>query len=86
MKRAQRRNAVMNQKFLFRKCSPICGKSCDTTDNSSSDDIVEMSINEIINGFLFLFPTRFNDHLGQIKIKWLAVVLISMLRLCSGQE
>lgn len=54
MKRAQRRNAIMEQKLLFRKgiatCnSPPCARGAGCT--LDSDDVVEMTVNEIINGW-----------------------------------
>lgn len=59
MKRAQRRNAVLEQKLLFRKriatCnSPPCAKGAGCT--LDSDDVVEMTVNEIINGSGEDFP------------------------------
>lgn len=53
MKRAQRRNAVLNEKLFFRKriatCnSPPCAKG--TGCGVDCDEVVEMTVNEIING------------------------------------
>ncbi|VDK51009.1 unnamed protein product [Gongylonema pulchrum] len=52
MKRAQRRNAIMEQKLLFRKGISTCKtpQLCKNAKAESSDGIVEMTINEIING------------------------------------
>ena len=48
MKRAQKRDAVLNEKFWFRKDPTRNGQSA-----SASDECIEMTINEIINGKVF---------------------------------
>lgn len=60
MKRAQRRNAVLEQKLLFRRGLATCvtppevkKAACCT---APSEDIVEMTVNEIINGKGDEFP------------------------------
>ncbi|EYC05040.1 hypothetical protein Y032_0084g1747 [Ancylostoma ceylanicum] len=59
MKRAQKRDAVLNQKFLFRKSLATCvsapkdNKVSANCGGKPSEDIEEMTINEIINGWLF---------------------------------
>lgn len=45
MKRAQKRDAVLNEKFWFRKDPTRNGQS-----SGASDECIEMTINEIING------------------------------------
>ncbi|VDN05589.1 unnamed protein product [Thelazia callipaeda] len=59
MKRAQCRNAVLKQKLFFRKGIAVCNSSPFTTTSSckaSSSDVVEMTVNEIINGKGDEFP------------------------------
>ncbi|CAJ0585705.1 unnamed protein product, partial [Mesorhabditis spiculigera] len=60
MKRAQKRDAVLEQKFFFRKGVATCRHPPDeagggdsaacTVGNAKSEDIEEMTINEIVNG------------------------------------
>lgn len=55
MKRAQRRNAVLEQKLFFRKGITTCktppqAKNVCNCVVSGSDEVVEMTVNEIING------------------------------------
>lgn len=60
MKRAQLRNAVMEQKLLFRKGLATCSTPPEGRKAACciapSEDIVEMSVNEIINGRGDEFP------------------------------
>lgn len=61
MKRAQQRDAVLNQKFLFRKGLAECKSAPENLKGSEkcgppSQDIEEMSIAEIINGKENGFP------------------------------
>lgn len=51
MKRAQKRDAVLNEKFWFRKDPTRNGQS-----SGASDECIEMTINEIINGKGEEFP------------------------------
>jgi len=63
MQRAQRRDAVLNEKFLFRRGLATCNTPPEAKTvaccREPSDDIVEMTINEIVNGMVeycfFLF-------------------------------
>lgn len=54
MKRAQKRNAVMDQKLFFRKGLSTCktppGGNRAACCTPASEEVIEMSINEIING------------------------------------
>ncbi|CAI5442367.1 unnamed protein product [Caenorhabditis angaria] len=64
MKRAQQKDAVLNQKFLFRKGLAACQSAPENlkasgdchSDGMSTSDIEEMTINEIINGKGDEFP------------------------------
>lgn len=61
MKRAQQKDAVLNQKFLFRKGLAECKSAPENLKGSEkcgppSQDIEEMSIDEIINGKKNGFP------------------------------
>ncbi|MFH4976819.1 hypothetical protein AB6A40_003528 [Gnathostoma spinigerum] len=60
MKRAQRRNAVLEQKLWFRKGLSTCDTPPEAHMISSCarppEDMVEMTVNEIINGYKDEFP------------------------------
>uniref|UniRef100_A0A0N5AG44 Glutamate--cysteine ligase n=1 Tax=Syphacia muris TaxID=451379 RepID=A0A0N5AG44_9BILA len=58
MERAQRRNAVLEQKLYFRKGLTKCKNSSGecSVPSANDDDIVEMTVGEIINGKKDEFP------------------------------
>ncbi|VDM53159.1 unnamed protein product [Angiostrongylus costaricensis] len=60
MKRAQKRDAVISEKFLFRKSLATCKSTPDQNGSprcgAPSEDIEEMTINQIINGKEEGFP------------------------------
>lgn len=60
MQRAQKRDAVLNQKFWFRKdvASQNSGNNAAQI-SASPDNCVEMTINEIINGKVIFFLLTF---------------------------
>lgn len=57
MKRAQKRDAVLNKKFLFRNKLATCNTPPEARQNCPAKDpsfeTVEMTINEIVNGQFF---------------------------------
>lgn len=69
MRRAQKRNACLDEKFFFRFSSP---KQLPTFDDDDDDDIEELSIDEIINGsykFTGLIPL-IRSYLSQLDVDY----------------
>lgn len=63
MQRAQRRNAILEEKFCFRSKLATCDtpadeKQCPLENKDPDYEMVEMTVNEIINGKIFLLYSR----------------------------
>lgn len=73
MKRSQRRNAVLEQKLLFRKGLATCNTPPECTKfaacRTPSAEVVEMTVSEIINGLLLRFGGYFSCPDGNMTSK-----------------